>query len=82
MTKTTILSALLSVSFLAACAVDDHGPKPETNPDSSLLDNGKTDQVTRNYVSFQGSIQANASVDSSIDFPDWLQLWNMQQTVL
>lgn len=78
MTKTTILSAFLSVSFLAACAVDDHGPKPETNPDSSLLDNGKSDQVTRNYVSFEGSIEANASVDSSIDFPDWLHGYTFQ----
>ncbi len=84
MTKTTILSALVSVSFLVsfsflpACAVDDYGSKPETDPDSSLLDTGKSDRVTRNYVAFQGAIEANSSVDASIDYPDWLHGYTFQ----
>jgi hypothetical protein len=72
MTKTTIATAILSLVFLGACAADDHGPKPETNPDESVLDTGKADYLTRNLVSFQGSLELNGSVDSAIDYPDWL----------
>ncbi len=72
MTKTTVLALLLSLGFVGACAPEDHGPKPETNPDSSLLDNGKADYLTRNYVSFEGGIDVNGSIDSTIDYPDWL----------
>lgn len=78
MTKPILFSALLTFSCLGACAVEDHGPKAQINPDFSLLDNGKADALTRNYVSFEGEIETNTSVDGSIHFPDWLHGYTFQ----
>lgn len=74
MSRNNTFISLLSLSLaasLAACAVEDHEPKTEIDPDTSVVD-GKADVLTRNYVEFKGDIAVNGAIDSKIDYPDWL----------